>query len=130
MPGCRQQSAGAAFALQAAIVLATNLFFYGRLTLDYATPVGHHLGLLVVLIPPLGGVLVGLLARYGSSAIRGHGIPEAMETVLVARSRIAPRMALLKPLATAISIGSGGPFGAEGPIIQSGGALGSVLGWL
>jgi H+/Cl- antiporter ClcA/predicted transcriptional regulator len=122
--------AGAAFALQAAIVLATNLFFYGRLTLDAATPVGHHLGLLVVLIPPLGGVLVGLLARYGSSAIRGHGIPEAMETVLVARSRIAPRMALLKPLATAISIGSGGPFGAEGPIIQSGGALGSVLGQL
>jgi H+/Cl- antiporter ClcA len=120
--------AGAAFALQAAIVLATNLFFFGRLSLTATAPVDHHLGLLVVLIPPLGGLLVGFLARYGSPAIRGHGIPEAMETVLVSRSRIAPRLAVLKPLATALSIGSGGPFGAEGPIIQSGGALGSLLG--
>jgi H+/Cl- antiporter ClcA/CBS domain-containing protein len=120
--------AGAAFALQAALALATNLFFYGRLSLAGVSPADHHLGLLVVFIPPLGGLLVGLLARYGSSAIRGHGIPEAMETVLVHRSRIAPRLAVLKPLATAVSIGSGGPFGAEGPIIQSAGALGSVLG--
>ncbi len=122
--------AGAAFALQYAIVLAINLFFYGRFSFAAASPVDHHLGLLVVFIPPLGGLLVGLLARYGSSAIRGHGIPEAMETVLVSRSRIAPRLALFKPLATAISIGSGGPFGAEGPIIQSGGALGSLVGQL
>jgi H+/Cl- antiporter ClcA len=118
----------AAFVLQAAIVLATNLFFYGRRSLEPASPAEHHLGLLAFFIPPLGGLIVGLLARFGSSAIRGHGIPETMETILVSRSRIAPRLALLKPLATAISIGTGGPFGAEGPIIQTGGALGSLLG--
>jgi H+/Cl- antiporter ClcA len=118
----------AAFVLQYAIMMATNLFFYGRLALTPVSPTDHHLGLLVVLIPPLGGLLVGLLARYGAPAIRGHGIPETMETILVSRSRIAPRLAVFKPLATAISIGSGGPFGAEGPIIQTGGALGSLLG--
>jgi H+/Cl- antiporter ClcA len=120
--------AGAAFALQALISLGTNLFFFGRFGFDGVTPEANHLGLLAVLVPPLGGLLVGLLARYGSSSIRGHGMPEAMESVLVARSRIAPRLALLKPLATAVSIGSGGPFGAEGPIIQSGGSLGSLIG--
>jgi len=120
----------AAFALQAAIILGTNLFFYGRFSLVPASPADHHLGLWVWLVPPLGSIIVGLLARYGSPSIRGHGIPEAMETILVARSRIAPRLAVLKPLATAISIGSGGPFGAEGPIIQTGGALGSLLGQL
>jgi H+/Cl- antiporter ClcA len=118
----------AAFVLQATIVLCTNVFFYGRLALTPVSPAEHHLGLLVVLIPPLGGLIVGLLARYGAPAIRGHGIPETMETILVSRSRIAPRLAVFKPLATAISIGSGGPFGAEGPIIQTGGALGSLLG--
>jgi H+/Cl- antiporter ClcA/CBS domain-containing protein len=118
----------AAFILQAAISLATNLFFYGRASLDPVSPADHHLGFLVIFIPPLGGLIVGLLARFGSPAIRGHGIPETMETILVARSRIAPRLAVLKPLATALSIGSGGPFGAEGPIIQTGGALGSLLG--
>jgi chloride channel protein, CIC family len=118
----------ASFALQAAISLATNVFFLGRFSLLPASPADHHLGLLVLLIPPLGGLIVGLMARYGSPSIRGHGIPETMETVLVSRSRIAPRLAVLKPLATAISIGSGGPFGAEGPIIQTGGALGSLLG--
>jgi H+/Cl- antiporter ClcA/CBS domain-containing protein len=120
----------AAFVLQAAISLATNVFFYGQLSLTSASPASNHLGLLVVLIPPLGGLIVGVLARYGSAGIRGHGIPETMETILVSRSRIAPRLAVLKPLATAISIGSGGPFGAEGPIIQTGGALGSLLGQL
>src|SRR5438132_605860 len=118
----------AAFALQAAIVLCTNLFFQGRFSLEPGSPAQHHLGLLVVFIPPLGGLIVGLLARYAAPSIRGHGIPETMETILVSRSRIAPRLAVLKPLATAISIGSGGPFGAEGPIIQTGGALGSLLG--
>jgi H+/Cl- antiporter ClcA/CBS domain-containing protein len=120
----------AAFFLQGAIALATNLFFFGRLSLSEVSPADHHLGILVCLIPPLGGLLVGLMARYGSPAIRGHGIPETMETILVSRSRIAPRLALLKPLSTAISIGTGGPFGAEGPIIQTGGALGSMLGQL
>src|SRR5437762_461849 len=118
----------AAFALQAAIAVATNLFFLGRFSLLPASPAQNHLGLLVMLIPPLGGLIVGLLARYGAPSIRGHGIPETMETILVSRSRIAPRLAVLKPLAMAISIGSGGPFGAEGPIIQTGGALGSLLG--
>jgi len=112
----------AAVMLQAAIVAATNLFFYGAFSLSPRSPANHHLGVLVFLVPPAGGLIVGLLARYGSSAIRGHGIPETMETVLVARSRIAPRLAILKPLATAVSIGSGGPFGVEGPIIQTGGA--------
>jgi chloride channel protein, CIC family len=118
----------AALLLQAAITLATNMFFFGRFELTPVSPAQHHLGLLVVFIPPLGGLIVGLIARYGSASIRGHGIPETMETILVSRSRIAPRLAILKPLSTAISIGSGGPFGAEGPIIQTGGALGSLLG--
>jgi chloride channel protein, CIC family len=120
----------AALVLQAAITLCTNLFFRGRWSVEPLSPSDHHLGVLVVFIPPLGGLIVGLLARYGAPAIRGHGIPETMETILVSRSRIAPRLAVLKPLATAISIGSGGPFGAEGPIIQTGGALGSLLGQL
>jgi len=118
----------AALALQAAIALATNLFFYGRFSFAGCSPADHHLGLLVVFIPPLGGLIVGFMARHGAPGIRGHGIPKAMETILVARSRIGPRMAFFKPLATAISIGSGGPFGAEGPIIQTGGALGSLVG--
>jgi H+/Cl- antiporter ClcA/CBS domain-containing protein len=128
--GCLIGLAGAlaAFALQAAIVLCTNLFFFGRWSVTPVSPADHHLGILVFFIPPLGGLIVGFLARYGSAAIRGHGIPETMETILVSRSRIAPRLAFLKPLSTAISIGSGGPFGAEGPIIQTGGALGSLLG--
>jgi H+/Cl- antiporter ClcA/CBS domain-containing protein len=120
----------AAIVLQSAIVVATNLFFFGRFSLSPCSPAAHQLGVLVVLIPGLGGLIVGLLARFASPAIRGHGIPETMETILVARSRIAPRLAVLKPLATAVSIGSGGPFGAEGPIIQTGGALGSFLGQL
>jgi H+/Cl- antiporter ClcA/CBS domain-containing protein len=118
----------AALSLQAAITVGTNLFYFGRFSLMPVSPAEHHLGLLVVFIPPLGGLIVGLMARYGSPGIRGHGIPETMETILVSRSRIGPRLAIFKPLSTAISIGSGGPFGAEGPIIQTGGALGSLLG--
>lgn len=110
------------------IALVTNLAFYGRLSIESASPAHHQLGALVVVIPVLGGLVVGLMARYGSAAIRGHGIPEAMEQVLTNQSRIPARMTLLKPLSAAISIGTGGPFGAEGPIIATGGALGSLLG--
>jgi H+/Cl- antiporter ClcA len=114
--------------LLALIQLFTNLAFYGQLSLAPASPAGHSLGGLVLLVPPLGGVVVGLLARYGSQAIRGHGIPEAMERVLVGESRIPAQLTFLKPLSAAIAIGTGGPFGAEGPIIATGGALGSVVG--
>src|SRR5438128_1445752 len=112
------------------IWLVTNVAFYRRFSVDYATPAGHHLGGWVVLVPVLGGVVVGLMARYGSAAIRGHGIPEAMEQVLLKGSRIPARVTLLKPLSAAVAIGTGGPFGAEGPIIATGGALGSLLGQL
>jgi H+/Cl- antiporter ClcA/predicted transcriptional regulator len=110
------------------IALFTNLSFYGRFSFRRAWPANNQLGLLVLLVPPLGGVIVGLMARYGSKAIRGHGIPEAMEQVLTNRSRIPARMTFLKPLSAAIAIGTGGPFGAEGPIIATGGAMGSVIG--
>jgi len=106
----------------------TNLFFYGRLSLDFVSPAGNHLGYFVIAIPIIGGLIVGIMARYGSQAIRGHGIPEAMERVLAHESRIPKRMTVLKPLSAAISIGTGGPFGAEGPIIATGGALGSLTG--
>ena len=112
------------------IWLVTNVAFYRRFSVDYATPAGHHLGGWVVVVPVLGGVVVGLMARYGSAAIRGHGIPEAMEQVLLKGSRIPARVTLLKPLSAAVAIGTGGPFGAEGPIIATGGALGSLLGQL
>src|SRR5579884_635407 len=91
-------------------------------------PVHNTLGWLIVVVPVVGGLIIGLMARFGSEAIRGHGIPEAMENILLGRSRISPRVLLLKPLSAAISIGTGGPFGAEGPIIQTGGALGSLIG--
>lgn len=110
------------------IGLVTNLAFYGRLDTSFASPADHHLGLAVVLVPVAGGVIVGLMARYGSKAIRGHGIPEAMEQILFNESRIPARMMFLKPLSAAIAIGTGGPFGAEGPIIATGGALGSFVG--
>jgi CIC family chloride channel protein len=113
------------------IGLITNIAFYGRFTSDFASPAGNQLGWLVIIVPAIGGLLVGVMARYGSKAIRGHGIPEAMEQVLLNESRIPPRITFLKPLSAAISIGTGGPFGAEGPIIATGGALGSVLGqWI
>jgi len=106
----------------------TNLFFYQRLSFSSISPADNQLGLFVIIIPVVGGVIVGLIARFGSKAIRGHGIPEAMEQVMENNSRIPARMTYLKPVSAAISIGSGGPFGAEGPIIATGGALGSLLG--
>jgi H+/Cl- antiporter ClcA len=116
-------------ALQALIGLITNISFYGRVSRSFVSPAGNHLSwMLVIAIPVIGGLIVGLMARYGSKAIRGHGIPEAMENVLLNESRIPARVTFLKPLSAAISIGTGGPFGAEGPIIATGGALGSLLG--
>jgi CIC family chloride channel protein len=112
------------------IDLVTNLSFYGRFSFAPAAPLGNHLGAWVIAVPVVGGVLVGLLARYGSAAIRGHGIPEAMERVLTAESRVPMRLTFLKPFSAAIAIGTGGPFGAEGPIIATGGALGSLIGQL
>ena len=112
------------------IAFFTNLCFYGRLSFHEATPWGHQLGAWVVLVPVGGALVVGLMARYGSKAIRGHGIPEAMEQVLTNQSRIPARMTFLKPLSAAVAIGTGGPFGAEGPIIATGGALGSLIGQL
>jgi H+/Cl- antiporter ClcA len=110
------------------IGLITNLAFYGRASTAFVSPADHHLGALMILVPVAGGGLVGVMARFGSKAIRGHGIPEAMEQVLTNQSRIPARITFLKPLSAAISIGTGGPFGAEGPIIATGGALGSVVG--
>ena len=116
--------------LVALIALVTNLAFFGRLSTAEASPAQHALGAWVILLPVAGGVIVGAMARWGSRAIRGHGIPEAMEQVLLNESRIPPRMTFLKPVSSAIAIGTGGPFGAEGPIIATGGALGSLLGQL
>ena len=112
------------------IALVTNLAFLGRLSVRPAAPADHHLGWLVIFVPVLGGVLVGLMARFGSKAIRGHGIPEAIEAILFNKSRMSPLVAVLKPVASGIAIGSGGPFGAEGPIIMTRGALGSLAGQL
>ena len=110
------------------IGLITNISFYGTFSTAFVSPAGNRLGWWVVIVPAVGGVIVGIMARYGSKAIRGHGIPEAMEQVLLNESRIPARVTLLKPISAAISIGTGGPFGAEGPIIATGGALGSLLG--
>jgi CIC family chloride channel protein len=112
------------------INLFTNLAFFGQLSVAYHSPAENHLGLWVIVIPVVGGLIVSLMALYGSKAIRGHGIPEAMEQILTNQSRIKPSIMYLKPLSAAISIGTGGPFGAEGPIIATGGALGSTLGQL
>lgn len=113
--------------LMVLIAFVTNLAFH-QSTTGTGSPTDNDLGLLVIIVPAIGGVIVGLMARYGSKAIRGHGIPEAMEQVLVNESRIPWRLTFLKPLSAAIAIGTGGPFGAEGPIIATGGALGSLLG--
>ncbi|MVN21376.1 chloride channel protein [Mucilaginibacter arboris] len=112
------------------INLVTNISFYGKFDINYHSPANNHLGLWAILIPAIGGVIVGFMALYGSKAIRGHGIPEAMEQILVNQSKIKPSLIYLKPLSSAIAIGTGGPFGAEGPIIATGGALGSTLGQL
>jgi len=113
--------------LLALIALATNVFFFGRLSTAAVTPSDAHLGAFVIVVPVIGALIIGLMARYGSERIRGHGIPEAIEAILMNGSRVQPKVALLKPLSSAISIGSGGPFGAEGPIIMTGGAFGSVI---
>ena len=115
-----------ALALLDGIGLVTNALYYGRFSTDLVSPAGADPGPASVLIPVAGGLVVGLMARFGSEGIRGHGIPEAMENILVRGSRVSPRLAVLKPLSSVISIGSGGPFGAEGPIILTGGALGSL----
>lgn len=112
------------------IGLITNLVFFGRISGDLVSPAGSKLGLWIVIVPVIGSVMVGLMARFGAKAIRGHGIPEAMEQILTNDSRIPVRMTFLKPLSAAVAIGTGGPFGAEGPIIATGGALGSLLGQL
>ena len=117
-----------AFALYKLIGLFTNLFFYHRWSSTFASAQHNHLGWMVIVTPVIGGLIVGIMAKYGTSKIKGHGIPEAMEAVLFNRSRIAPRVAILKPISAAIAIGTGGPFGAEGPIIQTGGAIGSLVG--
>jgi CIC family chloride channel protein len=110
------------------IYLFTNIFFYGRLSFQITNPAYSHLGLWVILIPPIGGLVVGFMVHYWEPTLKGHGIPEAMEAVLFGQSRMRIRVALLKPLATAFAIGTGGPFGAEGPIIQTGAAFGSLFG--
>ncbi|MFN8592243.1 MAG: chloride channel protein [Thermomicrobiales bacterium] len=116
-----------ALALLKLIALFTNIFFYGRISTELVSPAGTHLGPFIVAIPVIGGLIIGVMARFGSERIRGHGIPEAIEAILLGGSRIQPRLALLKPVSAAISIGSGGPFGAEGPIIMTGGAVGSLI---
>lgn len=110
------------------IDLITNISFYGKFSFEPSSPAGNHLGPLVIIIPVIGSIIIGIMARYGSAAIRGHGIPEAMEQVLVNESKIKPIITFLKPISAAISIGTGGPFGAEGPIISTGGAMGSFTG--
>src|SRR5689334_20423526 len=120
-------SAWIALALLKLIALFTNLFFFQRWSVAAASPADAHLGAWVVLVPIGGALIIGVMARYGSEKIRGHGIPEAIEAILINGSRVEPKVALLKPISSAISIGSGGPFGAEGPIIMTGGAFGSMI---
>ncbi|HEY3862796.1 MAG TPA: chloride channel protein [Verrucomicrobiae bacterium] len=109
------------------IAIITNISFYGQFTAAPVTPEANHLHAWVIVIPVIGAVIIGLMARYGSEKIRGHGIPEALEAILLGRSLIEPKVAILKPISSAVSIGTGGPFGAEGPIIMTGGAFGSIF---
>jgi chloride channel protein, CIC family len=120
-------SAYVAVVLLKLINFFTNVFFFHRLSSAQAFPGNAHIGLWVVFVPVIGGLIVGLIARFGSDKIRGHGIPEAIEAILLRGAKVEPRLAVLKPVSTAISIGSGGPFGAEGPIIMTGGAFGSLI---
>jgi len=120
-------SAFVALALLRLIGIFTNLFFFQRWGTSLVSPAGNRLGWLEILVPMIGGLIIGIMARYGSERIRGHGIPEAIEAILLKGGRVEPRVAFLKPLSSAISIGSGGPFGAEGPIIMTGGAFGSMI---
>ena len=119
-----------AYLLYNLIGLLTNLFYYQRISTSFVSPAGNSLGLIAIAVPALGGLAAGLMIKYGSPKIIGHGIPEAMESVLISRSKIEPKVGVLKALATAFTIGSGQPFGAEGPIIQTGGAFGSFVGQL
>lgn len=118
-----------ALLLQRLIGFFTNVFYYQTFSIPETLipPSNNTMGWLAILVPIAGGIVIGLMARYGSDRIRGHGIPEAMEAILIGRSRMQPKVAILKPLSSAISIGSGGPFGAEGPIIVTGGAMGSIF---
>jgi chloride channel protein, CIC family len=109
------------------IALFTNIFFYQRFSTEALVPATHHLGAWVIAVPVIGGFIVGMMARYGSERIRGHGIPEAIEAILLRGAKVEPKIAVLKPISAAIAIGSGGPFGAEGPIIMTGGAFGSLM---
>lgn len=120
----------AAWTLMKLIGVLTNICFYGRISFTFNSPTDHYLGLWIIAIPVAGALIVGIMARFGSAAIRGHGIPEAMESILLKGSSIPARLTWLKPLSAAISIGTGGPFGAEGPIIATGGAFGSLFGQL
>ncbi len=120
----------AAWLLIKLIGLLTNICFYGRWSFVFSNPTDQYLGIWIIAMPILGALIVGFMARFGSAAIRGHGIPEAMESILLNKSTIPARLIWLKPVSSAISIGTGGPFGAEGPIIATGGALGSLFGQL
>ena len=120
-------SAFVAWILLRLIGLFTNLFFFQRWGTDLVSPAGNKLGVFEILVPVIGALIIGFMARYGSERIRGHGIPEAIEAILINGSKIDPKVAILKPISSAISIGSGGPFGAEGPIIMTGGAVGSMI---
>ncbi|MFJ2986631.1 chloride channel protein [Collimonas sp. NPDC087041] len=117
----------AAFVLLNLIRMFTNLFFYQSFSFATHSPADNHLGAWVIALPALGGLIVGLIARFGSDKIRGHGIPEAIEAILFGKSKMSAKVAVLKPLSSGIVIGSGGPFGAEGPIIMTGGAIGSLI---
>src|SRR6185312_7486680 len=110
--------------------VTSNLVFFHKISTALPTFTSNPLGLWIIVVPALGGLIVGIMAKYGTDKIRGHGIPEAIEAIIINKSRIAPRVAILKPLSAAVAIGTGGPFGAEGPIIQTGGALGSLFGQL
>ena len=120
-------SACLAYALVWLIGSITNIVYYHRFSSNLVSPAANQLGWWAVLVPTVGGLIIGLMARYGSERIRGHGIPEAMEAILIGRSRMDAKVAILKPISSAISIGTGGPFGAEGPIIMTGGAFGSLF---
>jgi H+/Cl- antiporter ClcA/CBS domain-containing protein len=117
----------AAWLLLHAIALVTNIVWLQNLSAEAHSLAGLRPSAWMVIAPALGGLAIGLMARFGSEKIRGHGIPEAIEAILIGESRIQPKVAVLKPLSSAISIGTGGPFGAEGPIIMTGGAIGSLL---
>lgn len=116
-----------AWVLLKMIAFSTNLFWYQRFSFQEVEITDANVGLWVLAIPVIGALIIGIMARFGSEKIRGHGIPEAMETILYGESRLSPKIAILKPVSAAISLGSGGPFGAEGPIIMTGGAIGSLF---